>query len=286
MGNNVCVENPAPGSEQDAAPASTRDEIRSEFPELFELMSETRALGGKVMNSKPIVWDEANLFSKITVVFVSTNLHRLSSVELLCSHGQAVDAVGLLRTMFEDLVDFKYMQNDKTKAEDFANYDSWLRLKLGRVIERQGGTTEENMKKIKARNEELEAEWKKVKARYVYTGRDGKERVFSRWSGKGGVGEVAKKVGLESTHDYIWHSFSNFMHTSSLFSDQHVLGRDGDNVVISMEGSRDMIEEVARTATSIVLDILAVVNEEYSLNFKTRIDELGKRLQKPSRNGV
>lgn len=244
------------------------------FRSLLRLLKKTTILGEKILLSPPVIWDETNPFSKIIIVFLATNIHRLRSIGILCAHGQAKDAIGLLRVMFEDSVDFKYMQNDKTKIQDFIEYDSLLRLKLGRAIERRGGVNPEDLIKTAARNVELKNEWNKVKHKFSYRDKNGKERVYPRWNGEGGVATVAKKVNAEESMDYIWHYFSNFMHTSTLMADHYILGRKGNSVVIQTGTSGDMIEPVARTAIAVFVDILGVIDDEYRTGYADELREL------------
>jgi hypothetical protein len=219
-----------------------------------------------------LAWDDNNHFSKILLVFLAKNLHRLQSILILCKRGFAKDAIPLLRSMFEELVDLKYMYVDKKRIEDYFNYDTYIRLKLGRILLDHGGKRVDK-EKIKARNDELEKEWDKVKNKFI----DKKGKVHRRWTCKG-VADVSSEVGLGEAYLYIFGYLSNYIHSNAISANDYVLGRDGNNVVIEIGTSPQLVREVLPTASIFFVDILSIVNEEYKMNLDQDLKSLSDQL--------
>lgn len=133
----------------------------------FCLYRKSVKLGEIILESKPIVWDESNYFSQMIITFFAKEFHRMRSIKLLCKQGQAKDAALILRSMFEDLVDFKYMHEHKNEIIDFIEYDSYIRLKMGETLLRNSPPNI-NRERITKRNEELRQQWDKVKHKFSY----------------------------------------------------------------------------------------------------------------------
>src|SRR3990167_9002294 len=108
----------------------------------FSVMEKTYKLAHRIMcraKNHNLVWDETDDFSKVIIVTLAKNLHRLQSIKLLCKKGLAKDALVLIRGMFEELVDLKYMAADKSRVRDYVDYDSYTRYKLGKILEQHRG---------------------------------------------------------------------------------------------------------------------------------------------------
>jgi hypothetical protein len=214
------------------------------------------------------VWDQDNHYSKVVIVFLIKSLHRLTSIQLLCKKGLAKDAVPLLRAMFEELVDLNYMSMNREKVDDFVEYDTYERYKMGRALIRSDS---ENIDRgrVTARNAELSSQWEAIKHRFTYTV-NGRECVFRRWT-KQNVRELSEQVGLGSMYDYLFAHLSIYVHSSPISADDYVLGRSGDSVVLSVGASPKLVAEVAATSSAIYLDMLRIANMDFNMGIEDLI---------------
>jgi hypothetical protein len=179
--------------------------------------------------------------------------------------------------MFEDLIDFKYMHEHKNEIIDFIEYDSYIRLKMGETLLRNGGAGV-NRERVEKRNEELRKQWDKVKHKFSYKDKNGKTKIRDRWT-KASLRGTAQKVGLDSVYDYLYGYIStSFEHSTSIVGDNYILGRNGNNMTISVGATEDFVKEVLATARGIFLDILGIVNEEYKLGFEKKLDKLSIKI--------
>ncbi len=269
---------------------NTEIRIRHKNRRQFRVFRQVLNLGLKVMGDKNngLVWDDNNHFSKILLIFLAKNLHRLQSVLILCKKGFAKDAVPLLRVMFEELVDLKYMYADKKRIQDYFDYDTYLRLKLGRTLIDHGGESVDR-EKVKTRNAELEKEWNKVKSRFTYRTHDQKEKVHKRWTCSG-VREVSNAVGFGEAYEYIFGHLSHYIHSNPISANNYVLGRDGYNVVIGIGTSPQLVREVLPTASMFFVDMLKIVNDEYKMNLdaelKVLVDQLTSDKKKYEKDAI
>ena len=240
----------------------------------FRFYSKTVKLGDVIFLSDPIVWDEGNHFSQMTITFMAKAFHRMRSVKLLCRQGQAKDAALILRSMFEDLVDFKYMHEHKNEIIDFIEYDSYIRLKMGETLLRSGPPTIDR-DRVEKRNDELRRQWNRVKHKFSYKDKKGKTRIHDRWT-KASLRGTAQKVGLDSVYDFLYGYIStSFEHSASIVGDNYILGRNGDNMTVSVGATEEFVREVLTSARGIFLDMLGIVNEEYKLGFDEKLNRLG-----------
>lgn len=246
----------------------------------FSVMRKTYDLAQKIMRDKSnnLVWDEADHFSKVIIVFLAKNLHRLQSIRLLCKRGLAKDALPLIRSMFEELVDLKYMAADKSRVQDYIDYDTHTRYKLGKILEQYGGEGID-WPRLKKRNAELEQEWKKIESRYTYKSKDGKDRPFPRWT-RDNVRQLSESVGLGSMYGYLYGHISSYGHSNPMSADEFVQGKQGDNVVVEVGASEAFVPQVLATSSGMYLDMLRVANEERHMNLDNLIEPVEAALRK------
>lgn len=248
--------------------------IRYKNRRQFRIFHHALNLGLEVMGDKEsgLAWNDGNRFSKTLIIFLAKNLHRLQSVLILCKHGFAKDATPLLRSMFEELVDLRYMQADKKRIEDYFNYDTYIRLKLGKTLLAHGGNNVDRQR-VEARNRELEKEWNKVKDKF--TDRNGK--IHNRWTCKS-VAVVSAEVGLGEAYHIYFRYLSNYLHSSPISANDYVLGREGNNVVIGIGASPQLVREVLSTASTLFVDMLSIVNDEYKMKLDDELKSLTDQL--------
>jgi hypothetical protein len=255
--------------------------IRWNNRKLFSLYKKVIKLGEIIFTNDRVIWDKNNHFSMIIVSFLTKFFNRMSSINLLCKNGQAKDGALILRSVFEDFIDFKYMAEHKDSIVDFIDFDSYIRLKMGRTLLQLGG---KNIDKdaIKKRNQELENQWGMVKSRFTYRDKTGKTNIFNRWT-KCSLRETAETIGLDETYPFLYGYLSNsFAHSNSVGMDDYILGISNGNVVVSLGTTSKYIEEVLVTVCAIFLDVLSIVNEEYKLGWDEEIKQLSACTRKKS----
>lgn len=241
----------------------------------FKILRKVTKLGDKMFQHEKIAWDESDNFSKVIIVFLAKNLHRLRSVMILCKKGLAKDAVPLLRAMFEDLVDFKYLETNKSFIDDFFDYDSYSKLRLGKMLL---GAKNINIdrQKVQKRNNELQKEWDKVKYKFKNT----KGKICQRWSCKN-VKEVSVAVGLGEAYDWIFGYLSHYIHSTTISASSYVLGvnKDRKTVAVGVGTSMEIISEVLATVSVLFIDMLDLVNNDRGINFDSKLKEISEQLQ-------
>lgn len=274
---------------------STRIFIRWRYYRDFQILKETIRLGEKILQTKPVIWDESNNFSKIVLVTLAKNLSTMRAVDVLCSMGFAKDAVIFLRVMFENLVDFKWMQEDKKKVEDYIDYSYYLKLKLGKAL-LNSSAKNINKTRIRERNKELQEKWNKVKYKFTYLTKEGTRRKCRRWSCKNlkemceelDLKENRKRPNLIETYYYLYAYLSNYTHSTSLIANDYIIGltKDKKNVRVEIGTSIMLIAESLPTASGIFLGILEIINDEYKMGFDTSLNNLFDRLKKKNKTNA
>jgi len=267
--------------------AVTLISIRLEHRKAFSLHRKTLKLGEKIFKDDSVGWDESDDFSKIIVTFIPKGMHRMRSTRLLCKKGLAKDAVSILRSMFEDVVDFRYMYADKKRVQDFIDYDHKIRLKLGKILLRSGADNIDK-ERITKRNKELQANWDKVKSRFTFVARNGRQQIYPRWSCKS-LRLVAGEIELEDTYDFLYGYLSNFIHSTPISGDDYVLGKrvdkNGISVTVAIGTSRDLVGEVLYTTAALFHDMIRIVNDENKMKFGSELDNIAEQLR-PKVEGV
>ena len=253
--------------------------IRMNYRQPFRTFRMSLRVGMSVMGNRRngLNWDENDNFSKVVIVILSKNIHRMQSIWLLCKAGLAKDAAPLLRAMFEELVDLKHMHSNRTLVNDYFDYSTYLRLKLGRAL-LLNPTTGVDVGRVQTKSKELEDEWKRIKPRFTYRTKKGEEKEYDRWT-RENVRQLSERVGLGGAYDYGFGYLSNYVHSNPLSADDFVLGRDGDNVVTEIGASPQFVPEVLGTATMYWVDMLAVANEAYKLNIDSKLEVLSERVK-------
>jgi hypothetical protein len=120
-----------------------------------------------------------------------------SEILLLASNGYGFAALQILRSMFEKLVDARYLHEHPTEVDNFCDYHLVLLVKLGyQDVARK-----------------FDAEWEKTVARFKTAGKKG-SRTQPRWI-KLSLVDEAKKVGLEDHLQGAYYLPNAFIHNSS-----------------------------------------------------------------------
>lgn len=257
----------------------TKIEIRYNNRCHFRIFKRILRLGFKIIHNQKngLIWDDNDDFSKIIIVSLAKNLQRLQSILILCKRGLAKDAIPLLRIMFEELIDLKYMNADKNRINDYLDYDIYIRIRLGKILadnNYKGINKEKIVEKIK----ELEKEWDKIKNRF--TKKDG--HIYKRWT-RENVREISKIFKLEESYSIIFGYLSNYIHSNPLSAGDYILGRDEKGIIVEIGTSPEFVREVLRTASMLFVGILTIVNNKYKMNLEEKIEKLSIILEKDNR---
>jgi len=237
----------------------------------FAVIRKTYRLARKVMRDQNngLMWDESNNYSKVLIVFLVKNVHRLQSITLLCKRGLAKDAVPLLRGMFEEFIDLRYMSVNKTRVQDFIDYDIYQRYKIGRIlINKKDEGIDKN--RVTTRNEALKCEWEKIKHRFTYKTKNRKEKVYKRWT-RGDVRQICNEIGLGDMYDYLFSYLSIYIHSNPITINDFVLGRKGNNIVLEIGASPTLVPEVLATSSGIYLDMLRIADKDFEMGLDKMI---------------
>ena len=249
------------------------------YRESISHINDVIRLGEKVLSAPSIVWNENDDFSKIVIIFISQNMHRMQSIKILCKKGFARDSVGLLRVMFENLVDFKNIHQNKTLIKKYLGYDIYLRLKIARQFE-DGNYCADDLLKVEKVIERLETQWNEIKSDYTYTDKSSRKRIFTRWTGKNSMQKLSDDVGLGRVYKQIWGLFSNYSHGSTIVAGSYIMGIENEKVVMELGTSHEFIENSIFTATANFIDMLSIANEEYNLGLEKDIENMSVKHKK------
>lgn len=241
----------------------------------FRVHKQTIKLAEKLLKQEAIVWNPNDLFLILGICIMAMTIHKMQSIRLLCGKGLGKDAAILLRVLFEDIVNFNYIDNDKKRIKDFMDYDTWERLKISKWAPRHilGDPV-----KFAARVAELEQMWNQVKHKYTYATGKRKGEVFSTWSGKTLL-EIAKELKGEQHYNFLYRYLSSFVHFTSTTFNEYVLGAEKGHVVLEVGLSQQFIPEVLISSSAIVLDsLIRVINVHYKLGLDKEIADLTQKV--------
>src|SRR3989344_6245501 len=87
--------------------------IAMKYQKLFSFQRRSIKLGEKTLLDKSMHWKPTENFRNLCICMLAMSLTKMRSIHLLCKKGFAKDATILSRVLFEDLVIFNYIDNDK-----------------------------------------------------------------------------------------------------------------------------------------------------------------------------
>lgn len=255
--------------------------IRYKYRKQFSILRDVFKLHRNIMRvSAGLSWDDNDPFSKLTIIAIVKNCHKLSSILVLCKSGLAKDALPLLRTIFEELVDLKLIYENKGSAEDYFDYDTYNKLKLVREIKDKPYVKEELKEILMGRAATLEEEWDRLKNKFEIKKGD-KVSTYRRWNGKD-LRVTCRLVGLEDMYVYLYKYLCIFTHSTAMSAENYMLGMDPkkNEVVFEVGYSEKFIDEVAITASHVALYFLKIASEKYKLNLEKKLDGIEKNIMK------
>lgn len=245
--------------------------IRWKYWRNFRNSKKVKQLAERIMTHERVVWQENEDFSKTIIYFLARAFQRLQSIEVLCKKGFATDAIALSRALFEDLVNLKYMHKNKARVKDFVDYDRYERFYLGKIL--LAGDKPIDRPRMEKRQVELEKEWEEVKDRFTKNGRP-----YTRWSGKSLEAMCEGDQELSDQHFFAYQYFSKYVHPSLLNANDYILGKDGDTVVTQIGTADRLVPEVLDTSCHFFLQILDVVNDEYSIGLDAQLKSISNAI--------
>ncbi len=245
--------------------------IRVKFYSRFRFLKSSKVLAVNILRTPgdKSLWQDGDIFSKICVMVLARCIHKTQSITLLCKKGLAKDAAPLVRAIFEDLVDLKYINQDEARELLYANYEVYDRLRFRKraMNHKLFKNTDENMRLVG----ELQLEWDKVKSKYKRE--DGK--IFNRWSGLT-IEAQSNVVELGSTYDWLYRFISHFVHSGSFTASSYIKGQSAERVTLSIGASDELVGEILITTIAFLVDIMSIINSRYRLSYEKQIDELSR----------
>lgn len=255
---------------------TTTEAMRSEFMDYFQILSDSKDLLTEILNHPKIIWDENDDSLKLCICVSAMTLTRITSINHLCLQGLGKDATVLLRVMFEDLVNFLYMHEAPNLIRDFIDYDSYQKLKMSELINKDSINDMQTFEKTQT---EFKVQWEQVKHRYSDPKRN--------WRGKP-LSNICDDLELKSQYNHLYKYLSYFVHLTSFSFNEYILGRDKKGVLVEIGASTAFIEEVLVSTASICFDMLAKpIDEKYNTGFTTEITKLQNKfntLPRPKRD--
>lgn len=244
------------------------------YRRFFHLLRKTLLFGRKMIASGKVPWDENSYFRKTLIFILAKNIKTLQAIEILCRNGFGQDALPLLRSMLESVINLGYIILDKeNRGQLYLEYECFLKLKSGRILLRTNSRVDRVS--IQNRIQQLERKWDTVKHKFL----NRRGRICSTWSCKN-LREMAVDANLLNVYEWTYPLCSAYTHTTSSVAHSYVLGVDKKGVVIEVGTSPQFIGAVLPTATSLLIYVLDSVNNEFNSGFKTNIDNLKEELQR------
>lgn len=251
--------------------------LRWKYRERFILHKKCILLGEKTLN-RPLVWKEQDNFSKLCICVLAVNLTRMQSIYALCRGGLTRDAIILLRVMFEDLMNLNYMREDKTRIQDFIDFYSRLRLDLCKMLEEWDKISDPQ--KWKQERMKLQNLWDSVKQKFIYTDKNGKQRIFKDWRRGKNLEQISKELGAEEIYNPLYRYLSNYVHTTPIVFNDYVSGMDKNMLGVEPGVNEKFVPEAMRISSVLFLDVLLkAISQEYSLGIEKEIEKLVKKIE-------
>jgi hypothetical protein len=204
----------------------------------------------------------------ITLFFFIKSWRTFQSIRLLCSKKLSEDADILLRSLFEVVVNLKYISMDwQKRIELFIGYDYVQRQKLLDKLKTLGDPLAD---KILQSSPEVVREVLNVYSKL----RDDYPNML-RWSNKS-IEAMAKDVGLEK-HYIIYRVLSDHVHPSPRATLKY-FSQGPAGIVVGPSPSDDDIARHLHTTCVYFLIICDHANELFALGFDGRIKEINGQL--------
>lgn len=250
--------------------------IRIKYRKGFASCDKVLTLGRKIMSShdKGMVWDHADDFSKVLILALAQNIHRLQSIRGLAAMGLAKDAIPLIRSMFEDFANMHYMYTKKESVKDFIDYGIFLQIRSAEGLLASGATFDRSA--VEQKMKSLNEQWQLVRGRFLTK----KGGIHERWNKKS-LADTCKEVDLWEVYNTSYRYFSGYVHLNSLNVNNYVEGLTDDGMIsVTIGTSEAMVNEALHVGAGTFIGLLGIASDEHKMGFENELEKVSLRLHK------
>lgn len=258
-------------TERERVIKETIEFIRSNFKQHFYIARNAISIGDEMLRNREhgIIYDINNEFGRFLILKLAKNICRMKSILLLSEHGFARDTIPLLRVMFEEIIDAKYISLDRTRMKDYLDYGDYTYLKILRMGQPY---IKKQKDRIASQNivENSEDKFQELGKKF---------NKYRRWS-KDDLRKLCETKGIDMKKHYVtmFKLSSQYVHSSSI-SDQNYISRYSTvDVDIDVGSNTTWVEEALLTSVAYFLDLLTFVSNEFQTVHGEKIEQLGDEL--------
>jgi hypothetical protein len=234
----------------------TKDIIFDRYGDILEfanslIKSSASMLDGENCNSLP---------RAIAVYHFAKSLNYLEAIFILSSHGHAREAMVLLRSQLNLLINFKWLLVDgsEERMTRFADFEVIIKKKTMEAI-KEFGSLPYDEKTFHIHDEEFE----RVKKKYNLT----KPKDFYAWSGKT-ISQMANDVGMTTHYQIVYRKTSEFDHTGPASVRDYLDDTQPPKVIVKIGPKDEYIDFVLLSSLEYFIDTKIMTMELFSLELK------------------
>jgi len=226
-----------------------------DFNNMLELFSESEKVKDKISGLKMFTAEQ----KACSLIFLKSQ-HIVISILKLCNEGIAENAGILLRSMYENYIQVKFIL-------EFKLGDQFLNYRIAAIKKYM----DSYMKKFPDSNlitaeyltfkKKLDDSFEKIK--HDYLNKNGEIR--ERWNSLGIKG-MAKKLNEAISYDYIMSIYSAFVHCDVLGMQHYIIERE-DNITFDNSPTQDKVDEILKLA----YEFFGRIATEWMATFKIEI---------------
>jgi len=195
-------------------------------------------------------------------LFLFTKSHKtFKAICLLCESNFIEDAGILLRSIFEILVNARYIaERPKERARLYLEYDYIMKKKAFDISDKRKWRADD----IK----DILSEYNRVKDNYP-----------DKWHWAGDsmtISKMAQEVGLSKHYETHYWVLSNLAHTTPRAAVSYLRVTEQGLLVGNLEG-RDQLFRVLRESCIYFLEIISINNSAFELGLEDKIDAVGRQ---------
>jgi len=205
-----------------------------EFDDLLELFNESEKVKYKISGLKIFTAEQ----KACSLIFLKSQ-HLVISILKLCNEGIAENAGILLRSLYENYIQAKFILNFDL-GEQFLNYRIAARKKYMDLYEKQFPASNLITPEYKSFKKNLDDRFEKIKQDYLYN--DGEIR--ERWNSLGIKG-MAKKLNETLSYDYIMSVYSAYVHCD-VTGMLHYIVESEDHITFDNSPTPDKVDEILK----------------------------------------
>lgn len=232
---------------------------------LAEAVAEVESVAGDI--ARTLIRD-ASGYDRVLQLFFTRAVRAFRAVRLLAEKGLGIDALILVRALYEQVLNLLYIATDPDRLAEqyleYAHYRNWVYL---RFLRRHYPEAVARMDP--AAVQEMRRQFLRVRKRYP----DGRS-----WHGRV-IGDLARLLRLDGTHETLYKITCDVAHGNvpgfySLLTqaEDRLWVQDGPG------GDDGYSEEAVELAVQCVLPILGEVSRHFGLGMEDRMDGIRARL--------